>query len=75
MSAWDKFVKQDTSWYNNLYFSQTRIEKATIVLDSYLTCKNCSGKKIVIDAKQTRRADEGETIFFHCTTCGSRWKE
>lgn len=38
-------------------------------------CKYCPGKELVFTKKQTRRADEGMTIFVRCVTCGRRWRQ
>ena len=40
-----------------------------------LTCQYCKQKGSVSwEAKQTRSADEGQTIFCQCSACGKRWK-
>lgn len=38
-------------------------------------CKYCSGKELVFTKRQTRRADEGMTIFVRCVTCSRRWRQ
>lgn len=41
----------------------------------FVNCKKC-GSEAILDAKQTRRADEGMTIFCICPNpnCGKRWR-
>lgn len=38
-----------------------------------LTCKKCNGA-VRWEVRQTRRADEGSTIFVFCEPCDVRWK-
>lgn len=38
------------------------------------TCGKCHGKKIEVQAKQTRSGDEGKSFFMSCGDCGFRWK-
>lgn len=38
-------------------------------------CKRCHLDNLVINSKQTRGGDEGETIFYYCLDCGHKWKE
>ena len=33
-------------------------------------CKKCKERKFTIETRQTRCADEGETLIFTCTVCG-----
>ena len=37
-------------------------------------CSKCKGKKIMINQRQMRSADEPMTVFHHCTDCDHRWK-
>ncbi len=47
---------------------------SVIVGGSDIVCKKCKSNAITVEQKQTRSADEGATVFFTCTACGSRWK-
>ena len=38
-------------------------------------CGKCGGNKTTYYTMQTRSADEGETIFITCLTCGKRWRK
>jgi DNA-directed RNA polymerase I subunit RPA12 len=38
-------------------------------------CPNCSNDEMVYTGKQLRGADEGTTIFYHCTKCQYRYNE
>ena len=38
-------------------------------------CKRCRSKNVQHTSKQTRSADEPETIFLSCTNCGITWRE
>ena len=40
----------------------------------FLTCGKCKNTSISIEQKQTRGADEGMTVFCHCTKCGHKWR-
>ncbi len=47
--------------------------EGTIINDIY-TCSKCHNKSVLYVAKQTKRADEAETIFLTCTKCKNKWK-
>ena len=38
------------------------------------TCRKCKGNQCVFYTQQVKCADEPETIFVTCLTCGNRWK-
>jgi len=38
------------------------------------TCFKCKEKNVFVKTKQTRSADEPETIFYTCLTCHNKWK-
>ena len=42
--------------------------------DGSLICNRCNSRDVDVYQKQTRSADEGMTVFCHCSTCGMRWK-
>ena len=37
-------------------------------------CFKCKEKNVYVKTKQTRSADEPETIFYTCLTCHNKWK-
>jgi len=37
-------------------------------------CKDCGNNEAYTWTLQTRSADEPETIFFKCTSCGTTWR-
>lgn len=37
-------------------------------------CSKCKEKNVFVKTKQTRSADEPETIFYNCLTCHNKWK-
>ena len=43
--------------------------------NSLLQCPKCHLHKVDHFTKQTRSADEPETIFAHCLACGYRWRQ
>ena len=43
--------------------------------DSLLECPKCHSRKVDHFGKQTRSADEPETIFAHCLACSHRWRQ
>lgn len=49
-----------------------RLEKPPGLVKGKYTCKNqkCKGDEFLIEPKQTRSADEGETLFCKCVDCG-----
>ena len=38
-------------------------------------CYKCKEKNVYVTCKQTRGADEPETIFYLCLSCGNKWKQ
>lgn len=42
---------------------------------SLLACPKCHQHRVDHFTKQTRSADEPETIFAHCLACGHRWRQ
>lgn len=40
---------------------------------TYLKCMKCQSNLIIIECKQVRGGDEGQTMFCKCSTCGHRW--
>jgi DNA-directed RNA polymerase subunit M/transcription elongation factor TFIIS len=57
------------------YNSNDKISKYTDtdIEEGFITCK-CGSKKVKWTEKHTRSADEGSTVFMHCTVCGKQWK-
>ena len=39
------------------------------------TCFKCNTVNVFVKGQQTRSADEPETIFYLCLTCGNQWKK
>lgn len=52
---------------NNLLYEREGLEGLGV-------CKKCKSTKLYRIGKQTRSADEGETVFFSCTQCGFEWR-
>ncbi|MCL4343110.1 MAG: transcription factor S [Candidatus Thermoplasmatota archaeon] len=50
-------------------------EKSAEPLDSDAVCPKCHSTGAYFLLKQTRSADEPETKFYTCATCGHRWRE
>lgn len=50
-------------------------EKIAEPLDSDAVCPKCKHKGAYYLLKQTRSADEPETKFYTCESCGHRWRE
>lgn len=46
------------------------------IVESGIPCSKCHQKKVVMDAKQTRSADEPMTVFYKCyaPNCGYQWR-
>lgn len=38
-------------------------------------CSKCKENNIHVEYKQTRSADEPETCFYECLTCGKKWRK
>ena len=45
-----------------------------LVSNCNTTCFKCREQNVYSTHKQTRSADEPETIFYLCLTCGNKWK-
>lgn len=39
-----------------------------------VVCRNCKSRDVSIEARQTRSADEGMTMFMECNACRARWR-
>ena len=39
-----------------------------------VVCRNCRSRDVSIEARQTRSADEGMTMFMECNACRARWR-
>ncbi|MCL5439657.1 MAG: transcription factor S [Candidatus Thermoplasmatota archaeon] len=50
-------------------------EKSAEPLDSDAVCPKCHHSGAYYLLKQTRSADEPETKFYTCESCGYRWRE
>lgn len=50
-------------------------EKNAEPLDSDAVCPKCRHQGAYYLLKQTRSADEPETKFYTCESCGHRWRE
>ena len=50
-------------------------EKSAEPLDSDAVCPKCKHQGAYYLLKQTRSADEPETKFYTCQSCGYRWRE
>ncbi|AKA48644.1 DNA-directed RNA polymerase subunit M [uncultured archaeon] len=50
-------------------------EKSGEPLDSDAVCPKCKHSGAYYLLKQTRSADEPETKFYTCESCGYRWRE
>lgn len=53
-----------------------RLEKPSGVIKGKYKCKNkeCKGDEFLLEPKQTRSSDEGETLFCKCVDCGQIMK-
>ena len=40
----------------------------------YKSCFRCNEKNVYVFTKQTRSADEPETVFNECLSCGNKWR-
>lgn len=43
--------------------------------NSAVTCIRCGKQTVNVNSRQVRSADEGETSFFKCCSCGAVWQE
>jgi len=43
-----------------------QVERATV----QMPCPKCNAKELYYSSRQTRSADEGETVFLECKKCG-----
>jgi DNA-directed RNA polymerase subunit M/transcription elongation factor TFIIS len=46
-----------------------KLKNTQVTTVEYKLCKEC-GKKMQVHSRQTRKADEGMTIFYQCDNCG-----
>ncbi len=77
-------VKKDSSNGSGSQYTISGAAKETIMiteeksgepLDSDAVCPKCRNSGAYYLLKQTRAADEPETKFYTCATCGHRWRE
>lgn len=64
--AWTKIASRLASQQAKLDYRKTT---------DLIKCPKCGARKSEIKLKQTRSADEPETMFIHCVNCGHRWKQ
>ena len=64
--AWTKIASRLASQQAKLDYRKTT---------DLIKCPKCGARKTEIKLKQTRSADEPETMFIHCVNCGYRWKQ
>ena len=57
------------------FAEQSEQEKMEFEGPSLLKCRKCGKRKVEHYTKQTRSADEPETIFARCTLCNYRWRQ
>ena len=50
------------------------IPTAGAMADGIFKCRKCGSLKTVSTQAQTRRADEGMTVFVTCFSCNNHWK-
>lgn len=60
---------------NNKRKFQVMIATEGLETNRGLECTKCGKKRVTYYTLQTRRGDEGSTVFYSCMNCGSRWKE
>jgi len=46
-----------------------------MITDGTVVCEDCGGTDISYTSKQTRSADEGQTIFYECVACKHCWQQ
>lgn len=51
------------------------VDVPSTMSNSLLTCPKCHKRQVDHFTKQTRSADEPETIFAHCLACNYRWRQ
>jgi DNA-directed RNA polymerase subunit M/transcription elongation factor TFIIS len=79
---WEESVWRMGTDINNIWQDERRKhfpeeeEEMNIEGQSLLQCPKCKQYKVDFYTKQTRSADEPETIFANCTikSCGHRWR-
>ncbi len=73
---WNMGTPREMIWKN------ARLKKFPVIQEkmefegpSLLKCRKCGKRKVEHYTKQTRSADEPETIFARCTLCNYRWRQ
>jgi len=56
-------------------FLETTKNLREVKVESYISCKRCKLNQVISWSKQTRRGDEGVTVFFRCLACQYSWRE
>eukprot|EP01121_Diplochlamys_sp_Union-15-3_P005844 TRINITY_DN16195_c0_g1_i1.p1 TRINITY_DN16195_c0_g1~~TRINITY_DN16195_c0_g1_i1.p1 ORF type:complete len:113 (-),score=9.14 TRINITY_DN16195_c0_g1_i1:36-374(-) len=53
--------------------SALTVPLAAKINDGSVVCPECSHQELYFKTAQLRAADEGQTVFYECTSCGFTW--
>jgi len=79
-NLWDWFAKNDERLIKGRFLTKPvldSIEKEnldSLYTNRTVTCPKCGKNETARDTKQTRKGDEGETVFYECKYCKAKFR-
>lgn len=70
----DKYISENLKNQINMSNVFTLPDYKNMLTDTLLKCGKCKKNTVIYETKQTRSADESETVFATCLNCENRWK-
>lgn len=70
---WDLTVMERTDMLNEAFEIQDDDAKLHDVVEGEFMCRGCKSRRVLLELRQIRSADEAMTQFFTCANCKKKW--